>query len=107
MPLDGHPQAATAAIAAFWHHVRGQSVGCAKAPDQHLRRARLSLVALDGHHDGASYRTLAEQLFGATRVAGETWRTSSLRDATIRLVRTGVALSRSDYRRLLGQKIEG
>ena len=44
--------------------------------------------------------------FGAQRVAAESWRTSSLRDATIRLVRTGMAMSNAQYRRLLGYKGE-
>lgn len=67
------------------------------------RRARLAaaLRALDGNRDGASYRAIAEALFGRARVDSEIWKTSSLRDATIRLVRTGLALARDGYRRLL------
>lgn len=72
----------------------------------HLQRARLvaSLRALDARADGASYREIAEALFGAERIREESWKTSSLRDRTIRLVRSGVALMRGGYRRLLGPR---
>ena len=57
--------------------------------------------ALDGHLAEASYREIAEALFGARRVEGEMWKTSSLRDRTIRLVKGGLALMRAGYRKLL------
>jgi hypothetical protein len=59
------------------------------------------LRALDGHLSDASYREIAEGLFGAARVEREAWKTSSLRDRTIRLVKSGVSLMRAGYRRLL------
>src|SRR5262249_1112905 len=67
------------------------------------RRDRLVLMlrALDGHLCDASYREIAEGLFGAARVEREAWKTSSLRDRTIRLVKSGVSLMRAGYRRLL------
>ena len=67
------------------------------------RRDRLALMvrALDGHLAEASYREIAEVLFGARRIERDTWKTSSLRDQTIRLVRGGVALMRVGYRKLL------
>jgi hypothetical protein len=67
------------------------------------RRDRLVLMvrALDGHLAEASYREIAEALFGIRRVERETWKTSSLRDRTIRLVKGGVDLMRAGYRRLL------
>lgn len=67
------------------------------------RRGRLVLMvrALDGHLAEASYRDIAEALFGARRIERDTWKTSSLRDQTIRLVRGGVALMRVGYRKLL------
>jgi hypothetical protein len=40
-------------------------------------------------------------LFGARRLEHELWKTSSLRDTTIRLVRGGLALMQAGYRRLL------
>jgi len=67
------------------------------------RRDRLvSMVrALDGHLAEASYREIAQVLFGARRVEGEMWKTSSLCDRTIRLVKGGLALMRAGYRKLL------
>jgi len=67
------------------------------------RRDRLVLMvrALDGHLAEASYREIAEALFGTRRVERDTWKTSSLRDRTIRLVRGGIDLMRAGYRRLL------
>jgi len=44
---------------------------------------------------------IAEVLFGTRRIERETWKTSSLRDRTIRLVRGGVDLMRAGYRKLL------
>ena len=43
----------------------------------------------------------AEVLFGARRLEREAWKTSSLRDRTIRLVKGGLALMRTGYRKLL------
>ena len=67
------------------------------------RRDRLVLMlrALDGHLAEASYREIAEALFGTRRIERETWKISSLRDRTIRLVRGGVDLMRAGYRKLL------
>lgn len=67
------------------------------------RRDRLLLMvrALDGHLAEASYREIAEVLFGPRRIERQTWKTSSLRDRTIRLVRGGIDLMRAGYRKLL------
>lgn len=82
----------------FWRFTRGH----AKLASP-LRHARLinTLRALDGHLSGASYRVIAECLFGSARVDAEPWKSSSVRDATIRLVRNGVALMRGGYRKFL------
>lgn len=106
VPLGADAAQGAAAIVRFWRAVSGAGAAGAPLPDSRLRRLRLSLKALDGHDQGASYRALAETLFGAQRVAAEAWRTSSLRDATIRLVRTGQLLAGGQYRRLLGCRIE-
>jgi hypothetical protein len=50
---------------------------------------------------GASYRTIAEVLFGKARVEAEPWKTASLRDTVIRLARTAFCLKRGGYRDLL------
>ena len=106
VPLGVDATCGAAAIVQFWRHLTDDLPAPPRRPDAKLNRARLSLRALDGHNAGESYRSLAERFFGAGRVATESWRTSSLRDATIRLVRSGLALASGNYRRLLRQRIE-
>jgi hypothetical protein len=106
VPLGADAAHGAAAILSFWRVLTGAGLTGPPPADARLRRARLSLQALDGRHEGASYRALAERLFGVQRVAAEAWRTSSLRDATIRLVRTGQLFSDGQYRRLLGYRSE-
>src|SRR5262245_65003129 len=64
-------------------------------------RLMLMLRALDGHLADASYREIAQVLFGARRLELEPWKTSSLRDMTIRLVKGGRVLMQAGYRKLL------
>lgn len=104
LPLDDDlPIRASAALQLWARIVRrsanpGQSLALTR---QRRDRLVLMLRALDGHLTDASYREIAEVLFGAQRIERETWKTSSLRDRTIRLVRGGVALMRAGYQRLL------
>jgi hypothetical protein len=104
LPLDDNlPIRATAALR-LWARM-------AEQPNQQedplaltrQRRDRLVLMvrALDGYLAEASYREIAEVLFGTRRIERETWKTSSLRDRTIRLVKGGIDLMRAGYRRLL------
>ncbi|MCX7586362.1 DUF2285 domain-containing protein [Phenylobacterium sp. 58.2.17] len=65
-------------------------------------RLRRSLIALDAVQAQATYRQIAVQIFGPEAVARYDWRTSSIRDAAIRLVRTGRAMADGGYMRLLG-----
>jgi hypothetical protein len=105
LPLgEAAPCSAQAALA-FWR----QAAGGRTSPGRHdhrLERAAMSLRALDARAAGASYRAVAEALFGGQRVTGEAWKTSSLRDATIRLVRSGLAMAAGNYRRLLGHRVD-
>lgn len=84
----------------FWRFVRGHV-----RPAKPLRDIRLinTLRALDGHLSGASYRVIAECLFGSARLNVEPWKSSTIRDATVRLVRNGVALMRGGYRKFLSK----
>jgi hypothetical protein len=105
LPLDDDLPTRAAAALRLWAHKMGQGVG-AESESRPLTRQRqgrlmLTVRALDGHLDRASYREIAQALFGSDRVEREAWKTSSLRDRTIRLVRNGVALMRSGYRKLL------
>lgn len=54
--------------------------------------------------DGASYRAIAELLFGADCIPERAWKTNDLRSRTIRLVQSGLALMRGGYRELLRHK---
>ena len=104
---DDAPVRAEAALR-FWRCVACcRSAGPRHPPDLRSRRARLSLRALDARQAGASYRAMAEVLFGPARLDASAWKTSSLRDTTIRLVRCGLALMNGDYRRLLRRKSFG
>ena len=75
-----------------------------RAPDpltpQRRQRLRLALRALDGRLAKATYRELAQVLFGGPQDSDH-WKTHELRDRTIRLVRTGFDLMRGGYRALL------
>ncbi|MEO3434494.1 DUF2285 domain-containing protein [Inquilinus sp. CAU 1745] len=71
---------------------------------QRRRRLKHMLQALDGTTSGASYRDIAEVMFGAGRVASDPWKTSALRDAAIRLVRDGRKMVSGGYRQLLHRR---
>jgi hypothetical protein len=81
--------------------------GLAPGPSYHdltpQRRKRLvmALRALDGRTEGNTYRTIAAVLFGENSIPERAWKTHDLRNRTIRLVQTGVALMRGGYRDLL------
>ncbi len=68
---------------------------------QRRRRLRRMLQAVDGNQTGATYREIANAIFGASRVSTEPWKTSALRDATIALVKDGRGLIDGGYRDLL------
>lgn len=69
--------------------------------DQQRTRLGLALRALDHRLAGRSLRETAVALFGEDAAA---WKTSSLRDTTLRLVRQGEHLRRGGYRRLLRER---
>jgi len=71
---------------------------------QRRRRLRQMVQAVDGHLDGAPYREIANVLYGAARVGADPWKTSSLRDSTISLVRDGRALVDGGYLKLLQRR---
>lgn len=98
---DDAPIQAEAALR-FWRRIgQGRAGGARRALDLRTQRTRTSLRALDARQAGASYRDLAQALFGPDRVEASDWKTCSLRDTTIRLVRCGLALMKGDYRRLM------
>lgn len=103
LPLDDVAPVRIDATAAFWRTLARKRSKQRRSPP--LWKARLipALQALDGRQSGASYRAIARVLYGEERIAAESWKTSSLRDTTIRLVRRGLFLMRGGYRRLLGK----
>jgi len=50
---------------------------------------------------GATYRNIAEALFGEKRIPDRAWKTHDLRNRTVRLVQSGLALMHGGYRKLL------
>jgi hypothetical protein len=103
IPFDGDFPVRMAAASRLWARLHGRAPSQAPCSLTEQRRDRLILIlhALDGHLAAASYREIAEVLFGAGRLEREPWKTSSLRDRTIRLVKGGLALMRDGYRKLL------
>jgi hypothetical protein len=102
IPLDSSFAARSAAALRLWRMLsQGQ---LQRAPDpltrQRRQRLRLALRALDGRLAKATYRELAQVLFGGPQDSDH-WKTHELRDRTIRLVRTGRELMRGGYRALL------
>ena len=93
---------ATAAIR-LWRGLAGRNPGPNPAALPKARRDRLILAlrALDGRLDDATYREIASALFGDAGVSDRGWKSHDLRDRTIRLVRFGLGMMRSGYRRLL------
>jgi len=67
---------------------------------QQRGRLRLMLQACDGRSRSASYRDIAEAIFGIERVAADPWKTSPLRDRVIGLVDGGTGLIAGGYLRL-------
>lgn len=68
---------------------------------QQRRRARNMLRAVDGHKQGASYREIAEVIYGTERIRSEPWKTSALRGSVIGLVKGGLSMIAGGYRQLL------
>lgn len=65
------------------------------------RRLVLMVRALDGHMAQATYREIAVALYGSGAVARYSWKTSSIRGQTIRLVKDAVVAMKGGYRKLL------
>jgi hypothetical protein len=103
-PLDENFSARADAALRFWRLLTGQRHARPADPLTPRQREQLVLAlrALNGHLNGATYREIAEVLFGAARVpAGSSWKTHDLRGRTIRLVRMGLKLMRGGYLDLL------
>ncbi|MDD1522881.1 DUF2285 domain-containing protein [Bradyrhizobium sp. WBAH42] len=110
LPFDGDFDARAYAARRLWRAMNGRAPGPAfhELSKQRRERLRAAIRALDAHGAGASYRVVAEVLFGKKRIPDRAWKTHDLRNRTIRLVQAGLALMRGGYRKLLrpGRKDE-
>jgi hypothetical protein len=94
-----------AAELVLWLALNGRPAGTAfhELSPQRRQRLTLALRALDARSEGNSYREIASGLFGPKRIPERSWKSDDLRNRTIRLVQTGLALMRGGYRALLRQ----
>jgi len=105
IPLDSDFEVRAHAARRVWRAINGRAPGPAFHELSAQRRERLVLAvrALDGRVDGGTYRGIAEVLFSKKRIPERAWKTHDLRNRTIRLVQSGLALMRGGYRELLRQ----
>jgi hypothetical protein len=103
LPLNQFFESRATAAIRLWRGLAGRNPGPNPSALPKARRDRLILAlrALDGRLDDATYREIASALFGDADVSDRGWKSHDLRDRTIRLVRFGLGMMRSGYRRLL------
>lgn len=103
LPLDRLFEVRAMAAIRLWSGLTGRSPGRnpAELPPARRERLVLALRALDGRLENASYREIAEALFGSSRMPDRGWKTHDIRDRTVRLARLGFSLMQGGYRRLL------
>lgn len=106
LPLDNSFEARAHAATRLWRAMNGRAPGPAFHRLSKQRRERLctALRAAAAYFAGATYRSIAEALFGEKRIPDNAWKTDHLRSRTIRLVKSGLAFVRGGYRKLLGSK---
>ena len=103
LPLDAEFDVRSRAAHRLWSALGGRRPGPSLPALSAQRRQRITLAirALDGRAERNSYRAIAEALFGKSRIPDHAWKTHDLRNRTIRLVQSGLALMRGSYRALL------
>jgi hypothetical protein len=101
VPLDAFAPERLSAAERLWRTTSGRHTPDTRLTRQRRRRLCQMLRAADGKKVGASHREIAEALFGRRRVEAELWHASSLRFATMRLVRDGQVMIGEGYRTLL------
>jgi hypothetical protein len=104
VPLDGDVLLRITGLLRLRRRLDGRPAGPVPRAWTITARLRQRLVpmvrALDGHLAGASYREIAEVLYGPGAI-GDGWKTSSHRGQAIRLVKDGVINMEGGYRKLL------
>ena len=102
LPIDEDCLSRIETLTRFWRALHGRTVPPdTRMTSQQRRRTKLMMQAFDGRDNNASYREIAEAIYGAPRVAADAWKTSALRDSTIALVEDGKAMVEGEYRQLL------
>jgi hypothetical protein len=105
IPLDENVLLRVAGLLRFQRHLAGHPSGplprAWEITPRQRRRLVLMVRALDGRLASASYREIAEVLYGPEQVTRYPWKTSSIRGQTIRLVRDAIATMNGGYRKLL------
>jgi hypothetical protein len=104
VPIDADFTTRLGALSRLRNHMTGRLH--ARPPERLTRQRRqrlaLALRALDGRLAHATYRVIAQGLFGRAGLAvGAAWKTHDLRDRTIRLTRSGWKLMHGGYLDLL------
>lgn len=101
IPLDADALGRIEALIRFWRSWQRQTVPLdTRVTAQRRARLRLMLRAVDGS-TAASYREIANAIYGERRVASEPWKTSPLRDTVIGLVKGGRSMIAGGYLQLL------
>lgn len=106
LPLDSSFEARAHAATRLWRAMNGRAQGPAfhRLSKQRRERSCAALRAVAAYFAGATYRSIAEALFGEKRIPDRVWKTHDLRSRTIRLVQSGFAFVRGGYRELLRAK---
>lgn len=106
LPLDSSFEARAHAATRLWRAMNGRAPGLPFHRLSKQRRERLcaALRAAAAYFAGATYRSIAEALFGKKRIPDRAWKTDHLRSRTIRLVKSGLAFVRGGYREFLRAK---
>ena len=103
--LDRTAELRIPATLRFWRHIGMGQPGATPLLPPHQRQQLIrKLRALDGRLSGASYRAITEAFHGPLDLKGDDWKTAPVRQATIRLVREGLILMKSGYRKLLASR---
>jgi hypothetical protein len=103
LPFDRDFDARAYAARRLWRAISKRPQGPAFHELSKQRRERLgaAIRALDARAADSTYRAIAEVLFGKKHIPDRAWKTHDLRNRTIRLVQSGLALMRGGYSELL------
>ncbi len=105
IPLDDDFLLRVAGALRLRRHLKGEPTGPMPRPLQLTSRHRKRLIqmlhALDGRLSDATYREIAEVIFGQKAVREPGWKTLPVRAQTIRLVKDAIAMMNRGYLQFL------